>query len=128
MTSPTYPEEQRSFSRIPFDALVRVMAQRGAYQGELLDLSLKGALVRLSADHELTSGQAVRLEIPLNDDTRIDMQATVAHVEQGRVGFRCDHIDVESITHLARIVELNTGDPELLHRELSALGQNRPQE
>ncbi len=118
---------QRNFSRIAFDAAVTVDAG-GEYPGELLDLSLKGALVRLDARQSVVPGMPATLHIRLSDEQAIDMQATVAHVEGRRAGFRCDHIDVDSITHLARIVELNTGDPELLHRELSALSEAAAEE
>ena len=114
-------DDQRHFRRIPFDASVRIEAGGGQYQGELLDLSLKGALVRAESGHQVVAGEAATVHIRLNDELGIDMKTTVAHVQDRRIGFRCDHIDVDSITHLARIVELNTGDPELLHRELSAL-------
>lgn len=124
MTSPPV-DEQRNFRRIPFDASVRIDTGAGQYQGELLDISLKGALVRLQAGHHVAAGEPATVHIRLNDELGIDMQTTVAHVEDRRAGFRCDHIDVDSITHLARIVELNTGDPDLLHRELSALGEPR---
>jgi hypothetical protein len=33
----------------------------------------------------------------------------------------CDNIDVDSVTHLRRLVALNSGDPKLLDRELAAL-------
>jgi hypothetical protein len=33
----------------------------------------------------------------------------------------CESIDLDSITHLRRLVELNAGDPALLERELTAL-------
>lgn len=123
--TPSSSDEQRHFSRIPFDAAVLVEANGEQRRGELLDLSLKGALVKLEAQHALTPGTNATLHIRLSDEQGIDMQTTVAHVEGRHTGFRCDHIDVDSITHLARIVELNTGDPELLHRELSALGKQR---
>ena len=35
-----------------------------------------------------------------------------------------DHIDLESISHLRRLVELNLGDSSLLERELAALSDN----
>ncbi len=35
--------------------------------------------------------------------------------------FRCEHIDIDSITHLKRLIELNLGDEALLHRELAHL-------
>ncbi|MCG8610315.1 MAG: hypothetical protein MI864_07240, partial [Pseudomonadales bacterium] len=31
------------------------------------------------------------------------------------------YIDLDSITHLKRLIELNVGDPSLIERELSAL-------
>jgi hypothetical protein len=51
----------------------------------------------------------------------ISMSTTVTHVAGRRVGLRCDNIDLDSVTHLRRLVELNAGDPNLLDRELSAL-------
>ena len=113
--------EQRHFSRIPFDAQVAVGSGAAPTPAHLLDISLKGALVELPNGHGLAVGDRSRLEIALGAEQRIDMAVSVAHVEPGQVGFRCEHIDLESITHLARLVELNTGDPDLLQRELGAL-------
>ena len=50
------------------------------------------------------------------------MDVEIAHRENDELGLNCKDIDVDSITHLRRLVELNLGDPELLERELSALG------
>ena len=49
------------------------------------------------------------------------MEARVVHVEGRYAGLRCLAIDLDSVTHLRRLVELNLGDPALLERELSAL-------
>jgi len=35
---------------------------------------------------------------------------------------RCLSIDLDSITHLRRLLELNLGDPQLVERELLQLG------
>lgn len=51
------------------------------------------------------------------------MDGTVVHCEDGHLGFRCDHIDLDSISHLKRLVELNLSDEALLERELSELSQ-----
>lgn len=115
--------DQRNFRRIPFDAAVEIESGGERFAAQLLDVSLKGALVLLPPDQQVAAGASAAVHIRLSDDQRIHMQTTVAHVEARRAGFRCDHIDVDSITHLARIVELNTGDPGGLHRELSALGE-----
>jgi hypothetical protein len=37
------------------------------------------------------------------------------------VGLRCDRLDVDSMSHLRRLVELNLGDPALLERDLQSL-------
>jgi hypothetical protein len=43
--------------------------------------------------------------------------------EQELLGFVCQYIDLDSISHLRRLVELNLGDGSLLERELAALGE-----
>ena len=49
------------------------------------------------------------------------MLGTVVHIDSQHIGLRCDSIDLDSITHLRRLVELNSGDPSMLEREISAL-------
>ena len=61
------------------------------------------------------------LELLLNQQTIIRMTVTVMHVHADRIGLHCEHIDIDSVTHLRRLIELNLGDPELLERELSGL-------
>ena len=51
------------------------------------------------------------------------MLASVAHIDDKTIGFTCENIDLESISHLKRLVELNLGDKALLHRELASLIQ-----
>jgi len=50
------------------------------------------------------------------------MLTRLAHIRNNNVGLRCEYIDIDSITYLRRLVELNLGDAELLERELVALG------
>jgi hypothetical protein len=114
-------QDNRNFSRIIFDAHTHISRNDKEWQTELLDISLKGALVEKPADWDEGIGSEHLLRISLSGDIHIDMQASVAHVEANQIGFDCHHIDLDSITHLRRIVELNTGNEELLNRELSAL-------
>ena len=118
------PNEQRRFSRIPFQARVRLSGARGDAETDLLDLSLKGALVRRPEGWIPAIGEHFRLQLQLDADQEamIGMDVEVAHEEDDQIGFRCHHIDLDSITHLRRLIELNLGDPELLNRELAALG------
>jgi len=89
----------------------------------LIDISLKGALVKAPEDWQLSIGCRLDLSVALNGaDSAIHMQAQVAHIEPGQIGLLCDGIDMQSITHLRRLVELNLGDNALLERDLQALG------
>lgn len=49
------------------------------------------------------------------------MEISLAWARDGLLGFECQHIDLDSISHLRRLVELNLGDEELLERELALL-------
>jgi hypothetical protein len=117
--------ERRQFWRASFHAPAQLSLPDAVLEAELLDISLKGALLELPAGSAVAPGQRCRLRLALGDvdvDAAIVMETTVAHVHRGRtVGLRCDAIDVDSITHLRRLVQLNAGDPALLERELSAL-------
>ena len=116
------PDERRRFSRIAFHrpATVELAAERATC--ELLDVSLKGALVEAPVTFRGAVGQACVLTIQLDaGDAVVRMDGTIVHRKGAQLGIRCTGIDLDSIAHLRRIVELNLGDEELLHRELSAL-------
>jgi hypothetical protein len=113
--------ERRHFWRAAFRSSVLIIGPAAAAEAELLDISLKGALVELPSGWKGKLGDSCRLELRLADDAVIAMEAVVTHLEDRRAGLRCQRIDLESITHLRRLVELNAGDPALLERELQAL-------
>lgn len=122
MNTHAHPTDKRVFTRIPFDAHLDVVLEDGTqYESSLLDISLKGALIRTPELWQAHDGDVCTLHIHLSEDTAVVMECHVTHVEQNRTGLSCDHIDVTSISHLRRIVEQNTADENLLHRELSAL-------
>jgi predicted component of type VI protein secretion system len=113
---------QRQFSRIPFEVGVTLAQEQHRWETRLLDISLHGALIETPASFEAADGLSYQLSVHLEGGPDIRMDVEVAHREGIQLGLRCAHIDVESITHLRRLVELNLGDPALLERELSALG------
>ncbi len=114
--------ERRRFSRIAFHrpAELRVGEERATC--EVVDVSLRGALLQVPGEARLEEGQPCSLAIRLDaSDVEIRMEGRIAHREGTLVGVRCTDIDLESIAHLRRLVELNLGDDEALHRELAAL-------
>ena len=119
-------DERRRFSRIAFHRPAELDVRVGQAACEVLDVSLKGALVEVPPTFRVHLGQPCTLVIRLDaGDARIRMEGEVVHREGAQVGVRCVEIDLESISHLRRLVELNIGDEDVLHRELSALVRPR---
>jgi hypothetical protein len=123
----TFPaESHRLFSRIPFSAAVTLHLPGKTLEVTLLDLALKGALVQTHVPEDIQLQAPCRLLLPLsNDGETIEMAGTVAHLEDCNIGLRCEHIDLTSLTLLRRLLELNTGDTDLMDRELSHLFSSR---
>jgi len=115
-------DERRRFSRISFHrpGLLTV----GGTQAEVgvLDVSLRGALLEVSFGLVAKAGAHCAVRIQLDEgEAFIHMEGQVAHRNGRRLGVRCTSIDLDSIGHLRRLVELNLADEELLHRELATL-------
>jgi hypothetical protein len=92
-----------------------------SYAVRVDDLSLKGALLARPPTASLSTGTSCRLELGLGAGQTIVLQGSIAHLEARRLGIVCRVIDIDSVTHLRRLVELNLGTSDLLERELSAL-------
>lgn len=115
-------QERRRFARVSMDGQVTVKCASASRDLALLDISLRGALCTRPDNWHPATGEQCRLTIaPGAGEITIDMEGTVVHVEANFVGFRCDHIDLDSISHLKRLVELNLGDEAELERELGEL-------
>jgi hypothetical protein len=113
---------RRRFKRIGFDAATELVQGEQRWDVELHDLSLKGLLIKAPADWQGDPARPFFASITLTADTLIQMEVLQAHNNNGQLGFVCEHIDLDSISHLRRLVELNIGDGGLLERELAALG------
>ncbi len=113
---------RRQFARIAFHSPAELTTGDGHDDVTVLDLSLKGALVRLPAGARARVGENCALRVRLGEpESSIRMQGTLVHIEGIYAGLACRNIDLDSVTHLRRVVELNLGDPALLERELGAL-------
>lgn len=116
------PHERRRFQRIPFMAEAELCQGAQRWTVPLHDLSLKGLLVGRPEGWS-TPGAPLQACLRLADDVEVCMTVSLAHEKDGQLGFYCEEIDLDSITHLRRLIELNLGSSELLERELSALVQ-----
>lgn len=124
--SNTTLDERRNFSRIPFIAIAHVHAEKGEMHlsCKVLDVSLNGLLIAKPDGWRGQIKDKYLIDLLLeNAQLVIKMSAAVAHIDDQSIGFICEHIDLDSISHLKRLVELNLGDEALLHRELASLIQ-----
>ena len=113
---------RRKFSRISFRAEASLFLPDGEYVVDVLDLSLKGALIHPNANVFIKVGTNCTLKIQLDQTgSSIRMEATVVHHMANYYGLSCRDIDLDSVTHLRRLVELNLGDEALAEREFSHL-------
>jgi hypothetical protein len=85
----------------------------------LLDIALKGALVECDAPLGLSPGATVALSIILSGSPIVlGFDAQLAHCEENRYGFKFLHENLQTLTHLRTLLELNTGDPDGVRSEL----------
>lgn len=114
--------ERRHFMRVGFDAPAQLVTARGPLAVKVVDLSFKGALIELPADSQPAIGAHCALNVVLAETAAtISMTGEVAHVEGRHLGLLCRSIDIDSVTHLRRLIEFHLGDPAVLERELKAL-------
>ena len=116
--------EQRHFTRIPFNASVIVINSRTneKIMAELLDISFKGLLISKPRDWQGENGDGYTVHLELaGEEVQLNLDVVEVHREEDHIGFKTEHMDIDTATHLRRIVELNLGDENLLERELSEL-------
>ena len=115
-------KSMRHYSRVPFHTDTTLHLADTPLTVHLLDIAIKGALVEVPEGVTVMVGENCRLVMPLNDSgEEIVMGARVVHLEGHHVGIECNDIDVDSLTKLRRLIELNLGDAALADRELTNL-------
>jgi hypothetical protein len=114
-------DERRRFKRIAFDAKTELTQGDSRWQVQLVDLSLKGMLIERPEPWQGDASQLFDADIRLSEDAHVQMEVRLTHDDHGQLGFKCEHISLESIEHLRRFVELNLADHDELERELAAL-------
>ena len=117
----------RHFTRIPFDAETYILNSDNnqKWPCNLLDISLNGALISPPADWHAKSGDSYKLELQLGsrheEELLLHMDVKVARMEDDHVGLQIESMDVDTASHLHRLIELNEADTDILDRELAEL-------
>ncbi len=119
--------EKRSNQRVPFEYKVEFGFGDQLQVCNLVDISLQGALIDGCGSNTATTDIPCKLTIYLDAlrEQKVVMWGLVAHKEGDNLGIHCTNIDIDSMTHLRKIVEYNLGDAELVNRELGELRNQR---
>jgi len=111
----------RHFRRIPFAAKVTLVSGQNSWTGELLDVAMKGAMVGTETALPHSADAKYSLCISLSGSPiSLDFEVELVHSEESCYGFKFISEDLETLTHLRKLIELNTGDAEATRSELSA--------
>jgi len=115
-------ENRRQFTRILFSIQATLTIEGRSYNVSLYDISLNGALITVKESVRELKTKTGTLNFSLSDNkSQVMMDITVVHENKEEIGLRCNAIDIDSVTHLRRLVELNLADNTQLNKELSQL-------
>ncbi|CAH7209071.1 Cyclic diguanosine monophosphate-binding protein [Vibrio chagasii] len=114
--------ERRQFSRVIYQVPAEISQGQVNVSGSVQDLSLHGLLIQCEELQQLNQENPVHVSFKLtNSDINIQLEATIVSTINTSMRLRIEHLDIDSIIHLKRLVELNVGDDELLYREIEHL-------
>ena len=118
--------EKRKFSRIIFagkcSLIEDISGEKKTWQTKLLDISLKGALIACPDFWDYHTNASVVLNLGLEgSDIILECEGLICHQESNRLGVKFLALNLDTISHLKRLIQLNLGDDDLLHREISQL-------
>lgn len=121
-------ENRRLFTRILFSIKATLTVENKDYEVSIHDISLNGALTTHPKNQHSLKGKLGVLTFNLNNnDSKVTQHVAIVHEDTDEIGLQCNAIDLESISLLRRLIELNLGDSEQLNRELSQLSRSENQ-
>lgn len=108
--------ERRHFSRVEFHHEITLTNETNhPFRGEFSDISLRGMLFH--GDPLPPLNDIVRGVLRLGD-VQLTIQGKVVHSSKSRgAAIRFQDLDLESFSHLRRLVSLNMGDSETIDQE-----------
>lgn len=113
--------EKRRHQRIRFLHHAWLNLADSRYPCQLIDISLRGAMVQVENRRPLLENSPASLTLELENATQITLQGHIAHYSENQIGLAAEKIDLESLSHLRRLLELHLANSTLLLRELSEL-------
>lgn len=118
-------ENRRHFTRILCTINAELEIDEHLHTVSLLDISLNGALVTIPTTTRSLLKKIGILRFQLApDDNAVVMHIAVVHIHENEMGLRVNAVDIDSISYIRRLIELNLGDEQQLNKELSQLTIN----
>ena len=115
-------KNRRQFTRILFSIPAELVIEQQVFNVNIHDISLKGASLFAETKGLFLEKKLGLLSLKLDDfGTKIVMKVTVAHQESHEIGVQCKGIDIDSVSLLRRLIELNLADDKQFNKELSQL-------
>jgi PilZ domain-containing protein len=114
--------EHRLFHRIRFVVKTDIEINGKSCEAVLVDISLKGALITFPDELHPETGLPCQLTIHLDDsDIKLTFSGEVIHTHENLTGIKFTLIDLDSMIHLRRLLELNSTNPDQVRSELNSL-------
>lgn len=117
---------QRKFSRIMFDRYVTLRKGNSALQGEIINISLQGVLLKTTSLFNLR--ETCTIEFRLADHPAapvLEIQGKVVRCENDKTAFHFTRMDPDTFLHLKNIMAYNRGDEALVLDELAEVLSNK---
>lgn len=115
--------ERRRFTRVQFDTAATLIQGDTLFHTHVVDISLKGVLLETPEDYTMRADCPAVISIFLGDEVELQMKVVLVHSGSRVLGFNCTSIDMESVGHLRRLIELNMDDSNATERVLEELMQ-----
>ena len=115
--------ERRTHVRFPFHANAILTLFPRYYDAKLVDISLRGALIKIDKRSELRERVPCTLRVLTQEGRQIlEIAASTAHcASEGMIGLELCNLTRGEESALQRIIEMNLGTKNLLNRDLCSL-------
>ena len=114
--------DKRRFSRVKFIENSFIETGGKTVEVNLLDISLKGAMIEIGDDIAIHNGDTLQLTFHLGKaDIILQFKAEVIHRQETRAGLKFTGTDLDTMIHLRSLMEARTMDPDKVRDELGFL-------
>jgi len=114
-------DERRRYKRIPFECPITLEIPDGnTYKGQVVDISIHGLLAKVDKGEPALGPVSLSIELAEGEPSfRIEADGEIVRRDpDGYLGIYFMTTDLDSLSHLRRLLELNFGDPDQAKSEL----------